>query len=261
MKTLYSLLLVTMLYSTSLFAQQSDEELQKEAQNPLANMIIVPVLNNTNFELGPNGDRTGNLLNIQPVFPFFDGRLITRTIFNIPTNPIYTEESGSKTGFGDILFTAFYTPQSKGFIWGIGPAISFPTGGDDFGSGKWAAGPALVVLAMPGRWVAGFVINNVWSFAGDEDRADVNFMTIQPFINYNFPEFYLTYSPIWSANWEAESGNQWTIPLGMGIGKVMKLGGKLPLNLQASYHYNVVSPEFGPQSQLRLAFSLLFPSF
>ena len=261
MKTLYSLLLVTMLYSTSLFAQQSNEELQKAAQNPLANMIIVPVLNNTNFELGPNGDRTGNLLNIQPVFPFFDGRLITRTIFNIPTNPIYTEESGSKTGFGDILFTAFYTPQSKGFTWGIGPAISFPTGGDDFGSGKWAAGPALVVLGMPGRWVAGFVINNVWSFAGDEDRADVNFMTIQPFINYNFPEFYLTYSPIWSANWEAESGNQWTIPLGMGIGKLVKLGGKLPLNLQASYHYNVVSPELGPQSQLRLAFSLLFPSF
>ena len=260
MKTLYSLLLVTMLYSTSLFAQQSDEELQKAAQNPLANMIIVPILNNTNFGLGPDGDRTGNLLNIQPVFPFFDGRLITRTIFNIPTNPIYTEESGSKTGFGDILFTAFYTPQSKGFTWGIGPAISFPTGGDDFGSGKWAAGPALVVLAMPGRWVAGFVINNVWSFAGDEDRADVNFMTIQPFINYNFPEFYLTYSPIWTANWEAESGNQWTIPLGMGIGKVVKFG-KLPVNLQASYHYNVVSPEFGPQSQLRLAVAVLFPNF
>ena len=260
MKTLYSLLLVTMLYSTSLFAQQSDEELQKAAQNPLANMIIVPILNNTNFGLGPDGDRTGNLLNIQPVFPFFDGRLITRTIFNIPTNPIYTEESGSKTGFGDILFTAFYTPQSKGFTWGIGPAISFPTGGDDFGSGKWAAGPSLVVLGMPGRWVAGFVINNVWSFAGDEDRADVNFMTIQPFINYNFPEFYLTYSPIITANWEADSENTWTVPLGLGAGKLVKLGGKLPVNLNANYFFNVVTTEPGPQWQIRVLASVLLPT-
>jgi hypothetical protein len=238
----------------------ADAELVKQAQNPLANMITVPILNNTNFGLGPDGDRTGNLLNIQPVIPFFEGRLITRTIFNIPTNPIYTEESGSKTGFGDILFSAFYTPESKSLTWGIGPAISFPTGGDDFGSGKWAAGPSLVVLAMPGKWVVGGVINNVWSFAGDENRSDVNFMTLQPFINYNFPDFYLTFSPIITANWEAESGNQWTVPLGMGIGKVVKLGGKLPLNLQANYFYNVVSPEFGPQSQLRLAVAVLLPT-
>lgn len=238
----------------------ADAELVKQAQNPLANMITVPILNSTNFGLGPDGDRTGNLLNIQPVIPFFDGRLITRTIFNIPSNPDYSESSGTKTGFGDLLFTAFYTPKSKGLTWGIGPAISFPTGGDDFGSGKWAAGPSLVVLAMPGRWVVGGVINNIWSFAGDEDRADVNFMTFQPFINYNFPKFYLTYSPIWTANWEAESGNQWTVPLGMGLGKLVKLGGKLPLNLQASYFYNVVSPDFGPQWQIRLAAAVLFPT-
>jgi len=113
---LYSLLLVTILYSTSLFAQQSDEELQRKHKSS-CQYDYVPVLNNTNFELGPNGDRTGNLLNIQPVFPFFDGRLLREPFLTIPTNPIYTEESGSKTGFGDILFTAFYTPQSKGFTW------------------------------------------------------------------------------------------------------------------------------------------------
>ena len=238
----------------------ADADLVKEAQNPIANIVSVPFLNSTNFGLGLDGDRTGNLLNIQPVIPFFDGRLITRTIFAIPSNPDYSESSGTKTGFGDILFSAFYAPKSKGLTWGVGPAISFPTGGDDFGSGKWTAGPSLVVLAMPGRWVVGGVINNVWSFAGDEDRAEVNFMTFQPFINYNFPEFYLTYSPIWTANWEAESGNQWTVPLGMGIGKLVKLGGKLPVNLQASYFYNVVSPEFGPQSQIRVGAAVLFPT-
>jgi hypothetical protein len=238
----------------------ADADLVKEAQNPIANIVSVPFLNSTNFGLGPDGDRTGNLLNIQPVIPFFDGRLITRTIFFIPSNPDYSESSGTKTGFGDILFSAFYTPKSKKITWGIGPAISFPTGGENFGTGKWAAGPSLVALAMPGKWVVGGVINNVWSFAGDEDRADVNFMTFQPFINYNFPEFYLTFSPIITANWEADSENTWTVPLGLGAGKLVKLGGKLPVNLNANYFFNVVTTEPGPQWQIRVLASVLLPT-
>lgn len=257
-KLVISLLSISLTSLT--MAQESEEDLTKAAQNPIANMVSVPFLNSTNFGLGPNGDRTGNLLNIQPVIPFFEGRLITRTILAIPTNPVYTEGSGSKTGFGDILFSAFFAPKSKKITWGIGPAISFPTGGDNFGSGKWAAGPSLVALAMPGKWVLGGLINNVWSFAGDENRSDVNFMTFQPFINYNFPKFYLTFSPIISANWEAESGNQWTVPVGIGAGRLVKLGGKLPVNLNANYYYNVVSTEPGPQSQLRILAAVLLPT-
>jgi hypothetical protein len=255
-KTLVILILSIFLTSFT-NAQESKEDLTKAAQNPIADMISIPFLNSTNFKSGPNGDRTGNLLNIQPVIPFFEGRLITRTIFNIPTNPIYTEESGSQTGFGDILFSAFYAPKSKGITWGIGPAISFPTGGDDFGSGKWAAGPSLVALAMPGKWVVGGVISNVWSFAGDENREDVNFMTFQPFINYNFPAFYFTFSPIITSNWKAESGNQWTLPLGLGAGKVMKIG--IPVNINVNYYYNVVTPDYGPDYQIRVLVAALLP--
>jgi len=222
-------------------------------------MISVPFLNSTNFGVGPNNDRTANLLNIQPVIPFFNGRLITRTILSIPTVPQFTEEGGSKTGFGPILFTAFYSPKSKNITWGVGPAISFPTGGDDFGSGKWAAGPSLVALAMPGKWVIGGVINNVWSFAGDADRADVNFMTFQPFFNYNFPKFYLTYAPIITNDWEAESGNQLTLPVGLGAGKLVKFG-KLPVNLNANYFYNVITPDNGPDWQIRILAAVLLPT-
>jgi hypothetical protein len=239
---------------------ESKEDLVKKAQNPIANMISVPFLNSTNFGLGPNGDRTANLLNIQPVIPFFEGRLITRTIFAVPSNPDYAESSGTNTGFGDILFSAFYAPKSKKITWGVGPAISFPTGGDEFGTGKWAAGPSLVALAMPGKWVVGGVINNIWSFAGDEDRSEINFMTFQPFINYNFPSFYITSSPIITANWEAESGQQWTVPIGAGVGKLVKLGGKLPLNLNISYFYNVVTPDFGPNYQIRIGAAFLLPT-
>ena len=262
MKKILSLSVLSIFFVNYTWGQEeaTAEDLAKAAQNPIANMISVPFLNSTNFKMGPNDDRTGNLLNIQPVIPFFDGRLITRTILAIPSNPDYSQVSGTKTGFGDILFSAFYAPKSKGLTWGVGPAISFPTGGSNYTSGKWAAGPSVVALAMPGKWVVGGVINNIWSFAGDDDRSDVNFMTFQPFINYNFPKFYLTFSPIITANWEEDSDQQWTVPLGAGVGKLVKLGGKLPINLNASYFYNVVTPDFGPNYQIRIGAAVLLPT-
>ncbi|MCK7517502.1 MAG: hypothetical protein MZV64_07140 [Ignavibacteriales bacterium] len=118
----------------------------------------------------------------------------------------------------------------------------FRHGDDTHGSGKWGIGPSIVALGMPGNWVVGGLINNIWSVAGDENKSDVNFFTFQPFINYNFPDFYLTFSPVITANWEEDSDNQWTVPLGIGAGKLIKLG-KLPLNINVSYYNNVVKPE------------------
>jgi len=267
MKMIKILVSVLLLFTfVSLWAQEknkeaNDQALVKQAQNPIANLMSFPFQNNTNFNTGPDSNRTQNVLNIQPVIPLFKGRLITRTIFPLVWNPDYTQESGSNFGLGDILFTAFYAPESKGLTWGVGPAVQFPSGGVDFGTGKWSAGVSAVALAMPGQWVIGALISNIWSFAGAEDRADVNFMTLQPFINYNLPEsYYFTFSPIITANWEAESGNQWTLPLGLGFGKLIKVGGKLPVNVNASYYYNVVTPDGGAASQLRIQAAVLLPA-
>ncbi len=261
-------LLIIFLFNSISFAQDTskthqqirDEELTKAAQNPIANMMSFPFQNNTNFNVGPDSNRTQNILNIQPVLPFFQGKLVTRTIFPLIWNPDYTQDSGTDFGFGDIQFSAFYNPPSKGLIWGFGPVISFPTGGDGFGTGKWSAGLSVVALAMPGQWVVGALVNNVWSFAGQENKPDVNFFTLQPFINYNLTSFYFTFSPIITANWEAEKGNEWTVPLGLGVGKLVRLGGKLPVNLNASYYYNVVTPDGGAASQLRIQAAILLPA-
>lgn len=267
----FSSILLAIFFSISVsFAQQTheqtrDEELTKAAQNPIANLMSFPFQNNTNFKMGPDSNRTQNVLNIQPVIPLMHGRLITRTIFPLIWNPDYTQESGSNFGFGDILFTAFYSPESKGLTWGVGPVVQFPSGAPDFSTGKWSAGPSVVALAMPGQWVIGALLNNIWSFAGQENKPDVNFMTFQPFINYNLPNFYFTFSPIVTANWEAEKNqytnddNKWTVPLGIGLGKLVKFG-KLPVNLNASYYYNVVRPDYGPQYQVRLLAAVLLPA-
>jgi len=71
------------------------------------------------------------------VIPFFKGRLITRTIFPVTSQPDLASESGSTFGLGDITFTAFYTPEYKGGIfWGFGPAINIPTAKQDIGVGE-----------------------------------------------------------------------------------------------------------------------------
>lgn len=257
MKNLLFFFLISIFLAPFIIAQETNEDLTKAAQNPIANLISIPFQNNTNFNLP--GDRTQNVLNIQPVIPLYNGRLITRTIFPLIWNPDYTQDSGSDFGFGDILFTAFYSPASKDLTWGIGPVVSLPTGDDTHGSGKWGLGPSLVALVMPGQWVVGGLINNIWSIAGDDNRADVNFMTLQPFINYNFPDFYLTFSPIVTANWEADSDNQWTVPLGIGAGKLIKLG-KLPVNVNVSYYNNVVRPEYSADWTLRVNAAILLPA-
>ena len=61
-------------------AATNAEELRKQSQNPIANLISVPLQENFNFGIGP-ADRTQNVLNIQPVIPFSLGKkwnLITR---------------------------------------------------------------------------------------------------------------------------------------------------------------------------------------
>ena len=111
---------------------------------------------------------------------------------------------------------------------------------------------------MPGKWVIGGLLNNVWSFAGSGEN-DINFFTAQYFINYNLSRgLYLTSAPIISANWEADSGNQWTVPFGGGIGKIFKVG-KQNMNGQVQAFSNVEAPENGPDWQLRLQLQWLFP--
>jgi hypothetical protein len=137
--------------------------------------------------------------------------------------------------------------------------VTFPTATDPLlGMDKWSAGPAAVALTIQGPWVFGALVNNQWSFAGSGNR-DVNQLLIQPFLNYNLPNgWYLNSVPIITADWEAGS-DRWTLPLGGGFGKVVKIG-KLPINIQLGAYYNVDKPNDAADWQLRFQFQFLFPT-
>jgi len=235
------------------------EAMSRTAANPIANVISLPFQNNTDFGLGIY-DRASNVLNIQPVIPFAKGKLITRTIFPIVWVPDLASESGTiSTGLSDIVFTAFYVPSSSGVMWGLGPVFQFPSGGELRGTQKWGAGISGVVLAQPGDWTLGALANNVWSFAGDEDAADVNQASFQYFIVYQLGGgWYVNSAPIITVNWEADSGQKWKVPFGAGGGKLISLG-KMPVNLQSQAYFYAVSPDIGPDWQLRFQAQIFLP--
>ena len=248
-------------------AANTTESLQKATQNPVANLISVPLQNNTSFGIGPY-NRTQDVLNIQPVIPAKLSEkwmLISRIIQPIVWQPYPTDTTGGEYGFGDMNPSFFLSPAKPGkVIWGAGPAFVIPTATNSvLGQGKFSMGPSFVALAQPGHWTLGVLINNVWSVAGSGGRPDVNQMLLQYFINYNLKKgYYLTMAPIITANWKASSGNVWTVPFGGGIGRIMKLGFQ-PINLQANFYGNAVHPS-QPASQtspwsMRLQIAFLFP--
>ncbi len=180
--------------------------------------------NNTNFEFGPL-EKTQDVLNIQPVLPFSlntNWNLITRTIVPVISQPAFTPDQDRVFGIGDIQFSAFFSPKKVvgGWVWGVGAIAQLDTATNNrLGQGAWGLGPTAVALHLGKTWVYGALINNVWSVSKDEGRSSVNQMLLQPFINYNFPDSpgrYLTFAPIITADWEADSGQRWVVPLGLG---------------------------------------------
>jgi hypothetical protein len=270
-------------------APQSDaggtQDLQKATQNPVSSLISVPVQNNSNFDIGPF-NRTQNILNIQPVIPVRASEkwsLIIRWIAPIIWQPAPgtanleslgieentpaflaaqdAQKSAGVFGFGDMNPTFFLSPAKPGkLIWGVGPAFVLPTATGKFlGQGKFSVGPSVVALVQPGHWTIGGLINNVWSVAGPSDRTDVNQMMFQYFINYNLSKgWFVSISPIITANWKASNGNVWTVPVGGGVGRIFKLGFQ-PVNLSAQFYGNAVHPINGSPWGMRVQIAFLFP--
>ena len=242
-------------------AAASTDALRKAAQNPVASLISVPIQENWNFNIGPS-ERTQNVLNIQPVVPVGLGKdwnLIIRWI-----TPVIYQPVGAQTGFygfGDMQPAFFISPKKGKLIWGVGPQLLLPTATRTgiLGQGKFGLGPSAVALIQPGKWTFGLLANNVWSVAGHPGMPDVNQFLLQYFINYNLKKgWYLTWQPTLTADWEKTNGGRWVVPMGGGVGRIMRLGFQ-PVNVGLQFYGNAVHPPGGSPWSLRLQIAFLFP--
>ncbi len=254
-----------------------NKELAKQSQNPLGTIISLPFENNILFDTGPS-NTVDYVLNLKPVYPAKIGNwnLINRFILPVIWRDgqkvdlsdrvdigygSITPSRGSAFGLGDFTYQAFFSPPNTGqWTLGFGPAFVLPTHTQDrLGSDKWSTGPAAVALTTPGKWVVGVLAQNIWSFAGPSSEPDVNNFLFQYFINYNLDSgWYLSTTPVITANWEVNNNNRWTVPVGGGVGRLVKFG-KLPVDFKLAAYWNAVKPQFGSSWSMQFHIKLLFP--
>ncbi len=240
------------------------QALAKKLSNPIANLISFPVQFNFDDGYGPDSKGSKFVMNVQPVIPISiseDWNVISRTIMPV----IYQSDIIPHTtqgGLGDFVQSLFFSPKAPvgGVILGFGPALLLPTATDDrLGAEQWAAGPTMVALKQSKGWTYGVLWNHLWSYAGNDQRDDVNTTFVQPFVSFTTKTamtFGLNTESTY--NWDAKT-DHWSIPVNFTVAQLIKVG-KLPVQLTGGLRYWAETPANGPSGfGFRFAVTLLFP--
>lgn len=163
------------------------------------------------------------------VLPIARGRLIPVMQLTRTTLPYLwlPDNEGGIAGFGDLSYFDIGLIGAKWGRWGPGITMVVPTGASTTAltSGKWQLGPAMaVILTTVPNLQFGLVLQNPISFAGPSERPGVNALTIQPTLTYNFAGGWFAGSSDFALQFDWKDGGAATIPLGVQVGKVLRLG-------------------------------------
>jgi len=258
------------------------EAISRKMDNPLGSLWMISMQNDT-IQLSddfPLKDKQWiNVTLFQPILPVPLGKdwlLVNRPTLSFISSPVpKLDTSGQgqfpgqfpgggpgfsdiqdrvstnrKYEFGDMVFPMWLAPRELpkigggNLVWGVGPTWIFPTATNDFlGAEKWSVGPTGLLVWMGPKVKLGVLAQQWWSFAGEDDRADVSKANIQYLYYYNLPHLWqIGAGPNIAINWEAGSGNKYTVPVGIGLSKTTFFG-KMPIRFGAEVHYAVIQPD------------------
>lgn len=253
---------ITILLAASLATADEPTYWAQEAQNPMAEVMKLPIENRFDAGYGYK-DALNYRLSFQPSMVSEmskDWNMVNRLDVPFMYQPGRTPGEKDSWGLGDITYESYYGPSNtRKIFWGFGPAFQIPTATDpQLGTKKWSAGLAGTAAVVQGPVVAGVRVNQLWSFAGDDERPDVNQMAFEYFLYANLGSgWWIGTSPVNFANWEAEPDQTWTIPIGGGFGKIV--GSRVPLNLKLEAYGYADAPDNDADWSLMFGLEYLIP--
>jgi len=244
--------------------EESVSELNRKLTNPVSTLwSITNQFNNFKLENG----HWNNNWNFQPVLPVSltrDLNLITRPVmpfYNIVPHATASGQFERTAGLGDLILLELLSQAHSGhWLLGAGPTFIFPTATSKFtGQGKVQAGPAVVAGYLTKEFFLGVFPQQWFSIGGAPARPDTSQLNLQPIAALFFGEGWdIFYSGNILANWKASSGDVWTVPVGVGVGKVVKLG-RLPVKFALSLQYMPVHPQDGQEWNVQIQITPVLP--
>ena len=190
----------------------------------------------------------------------------TTNLFIRPAIPVVFSQDVPKQGggftsegldLGDISFDASLgKTMPGGIVLLAGLAGTLPTATSDaLGLDQWLLGPEFAVAKVGPKGVIGVLVSHQWDVAG-EDSFDTSITGGQYFYTLNLKDgWQINGAPTFSYNHEASSGNEWTLPLAVGVTKTTFIVGR-PWKFGVQYWHYVESPDdFGPDFQIRFTAS------
>jgi hypothetical protein len=232
------------------------QSLEQAASDPTASLMSVQVQDIYAGAYHQLDDESGNSILLRSAVPFTTGSLehIARL-----TLPIVTDSPSGESGLSDlVLFDLIKFEKSWG-RWGIGPVLLAPTATDDaIGSGKWAIGPAIGFVARGEKLMWGLFNQNLFSFAGDSNREDVNVSILQPIVNYSLPEKWSIGTSEMNITYDWKKDAWTALPMGVKLAKLVKFG-KLPVQFAGAYECNFADDYVAPKWTINFTVKFLFP--
>lgn len=254
---------------------ESLQEVNRKLSNPVSDVWALF----TEFDIflsdgdvNRGGDEVGGRMTFQPITPiplYGEGKnewkLISRPtlpiLFSQPV-PTAFDEFTHLGGLGDLQLPTLIAPPMGKLIFGLGPDWLFPTATrTEFGRQQWGVGPSGVFGYATKQFTAVVLPQYYFGIGGWSDKPDANYMNLLYAFIYHLPGGWdIGTNPMITYDHTASSGNRWNVPVGLFVGKMVKIG-EMPVKFQLGFEYSVVrEDDFGQRAQIKFNVIPVIPS-
>jgi hypothetical protein len=257
--------------ATAQTARDPLTEVDREITPPVSNAPSLKLESNT-FLLEIEDAQTRRLqeeIELQPLLPLPLTEwltLVSRPTIRLFDDKPYHNQNGAVSraaGFGDVEIPVVLMPDFGLWLAAAGPTFVLPTATREaLGNGKWQAGPAAALGHRSPDWLVALFAQQFWSYAGSGDRS-VSELKVQYFLTrYLEDGWSIGMSPTILVDWKASAGQQLTFPVGLGVGKTLRLPGGSAVKLGVQIQYMPVHPDnFGRVMNVQLSLTPVLPAF